>query len=712
MAIDVYTNCPSQSGKKIKFCCGKDIVQDLEQIFQRTQSNQLQAALGIIDKSIETKGERDCLSVLKTSILISTMQLQEAKKCNDEFLARSPKNPVGLQHKVQIAAREGRAEEAIELFQDAMEAIEEVPPNCTPLTTRDVALTLARLDRIPAAIALVNFVDSLGDEMLNEGLATLFLEMQASPTVNLILKRSLQLDRPESIDDFDSQPWAKSYMNVLRLVDRAQFRRALKLLHRIDEKFPDVPCVVRAIPFVMLSYGNYEGLEDALQRRADAETSEHHDVLQTLVLKQQISQEDRVDFVMTEHKIHDADRLLEIMATHRHLELNPQGSGVEREGPPAKACYYIHDKELPLESDELSLEGLSEVLGVVEVFGRQTDREARIEILSSRWHLDQGALQPVYEALGETIEAEPLKSEVLSTSRLPDLLMSPQIRLPLNQGGFDSVTELEAEYMVNHLVNVFANEKFDFLGGKSFAELVQEDPKSDLVKATLLRIEFSLGSHISGTRITDSVYDHFKVEPMPSIPAEEITNETLLLTRFAELSELTQQKLAAMFMSSSMLGDSAAARKIAFEILGRDDEPAVPYPQLCLLAARSSSTFEEGLTHLNNVKNRLKSQGKPYGTILVAEFEYRISRGETENLDSLFERLRRHHMDEPDVETSLFKVLSKYNLLQGPPSEMAPEAAPDQVAAPKSRIIADPSQPTAAEPQKENSESGLWLPGQ
>ena len=717
MAIDVYTFCPCQSGKKIKFCCGKDVVQELEQIFVRTQANQFPSALGIIDKTIDAKGEKDCLSVLKTSVLISTMQIPEAQQANESFLQRMPQNPVGLQHKAQIAARSGHVEESIEYFQDAMEAIVDSPPNCTALTTRDIAFSMARNNRIPAALALVRFISGLGEEMINEGLARLFMEIQSSTQLNLILKRELILDSPDSIEDFESHPWAKSYTNVLRLMERGQFRRALKLLHRIDEKFPDVQCVIRAIPWVMLSYGKYDGLVEALRKRAYSPETDEHDAILTLAMMLEVHDGDVVEFPLYRHEVKDIDQLTEITSTCKQLAITPAPAGQYQESedsPPPKLSYYIFDRPEDFEIESVTVDQLTQVIGVMDVYGRQTDREARIEIVSSSWNHEQGHIKTLLEALGETIDSTGEQVTVLSQGRFPDFLLSPQIRLPLERQDFDAVTELESGYLTKHLIESFAPQKFECLDGKSLAELVAEDPGSLLVKASILRMEFSVGNHVTGTMLVDSFCDHFDIEPIPVIKSEDVEKSSALLFRFADLAPLSQAELAPLYMASSMLGDVAATRKIALEALSRDEEPVIPHQQLCIIVARSAPTFDEGIEYLNRAKNKLKEAGQPYGSILVAEFDYRLERADTADIDSLFERIRRHHIDEPDVEADMLRTLQKYNLLQtgpAPAAESAPELAATDEPVP-SGIITDPAQAAPPAPKQEQSQSGLWLPGQ
>ena len=98
MDIDAYHLCPCQSGNKIKFCCGKDVINELNDILKKNGAGQVQAALDQLQRTAEKSGPRDCLQVIKTHILISANDIEAAKVTNAEFREQSPGHSMGLQH--------------------------------------------------------------------------------------------------------------------------------------------------------------------------------------------------------------------------------------------------------------------------------------------------------------------------------------------------------------------------------------------------------------------------------------------------------------------------------------------------------------------------------------------------------------------------------------------------------------------------------------
>ena len=107
MEIDIYQFCPCHSGKKIKFCCGKDIVADLKQIVAKSQSNQSLSALEQIDRVMAKVGQRDCLLALQTHIYFDMGEVEKARESNRLFSSSNPNHPIAIQHDALLKLSDG-----------------------------------------------------------------------------------------------------------------------------------------------------------------------------------------------------------------------------------------------------------------------------------------------------------------------------------------------------------------------------------------------------------------------------------------------------------------------------------------------------------------------------------------------------------------------------------------------------------------------------
>ena len=121
MELDVYTPCPVHPEKKIKFCCGKEIASELNQIFSKFEARQPAAALDSLNRLIEKVGPKDCLQSLKVQLLASLGEYEQAGEANEQFLAANPNHSVGLEQRAVMLANQGRVNEAFDALQTAMD---------------------------------------------------------------------------------------------------------------------------------------------------------------------------------------------------------------------------------------------------------------------------------------------------------------------------------------------------------------------------------------------------------------------------------------------------------------------------------------------------------------------------------------------------------------------------------------------------------------
>ena len=80
MALDAYQPCPTGIDKKIKFCCGADILDDLAKIDEALAGEQRLAALDLCNRLLEKKPDRACLLMHKSLVQLG---LGEMAPCRD-----------------------------------------------------------------------------------------------------------------------------------------------------------------------------------------------------------------------------------------------------------------------------------------------------------------------------------------------------------------------------------------------------------------------------------------------------------------------------------------------------------------------------------------------------------------------------------------------------------------------------------------------------
>ncbi len=411
MDIDIYQPCPCNSGKKIKFCCAKDIAADLNQILSKSAAKQSAAAIDLINRVVERVGQRDCLSIIKTHIQLSSDDLERAKETNDEFLAAAPKHPIGLQHRALIQIGMGEIESAVQYLQKAMNAISgnEIPISFAT-AFRTVGIGLLQSGHLLAARAHFNYSLLLKDN--DEQAQRLLIQTYQLPEVSMLLKHDIRLD---PLPEDESLPWRKHYANVMRALDRGQFLFALKILKQADSETPGVAPIKRGIA-VLTSDLALEG-EIASAWRAYSQLPElsRWDAVEAEALAQMLGREEiagSASFVSLDFELSELDRANEAaIASSQMIAHDTSKLEVPEGGPPPRFAYALLDKEEVKDAAALTLENVPNAIGDLMLFGKQTDRMARIELVVSE-NNEELALQILQATFSNELGGEPAREVV------------------------------------------------------------------------------------------------------------------------------------------------------------------------------------------------------------------------------------------------------------------------------------------------------------
>ena len=92
MSIDQYQLCPCGSNKKVKFCCARDVLPEINKVLTALQGDQRVAALDHVNNAIEKKGDKDCLLNIKTNILLQLGEEDKARETSKQVLKKNPDN--------------------------------------------------------------------------------------------------------------------------------------------------------------------------------------------------------------------------------------------------------------------------------------------------------------------------------------------------------------------------------------------------------------------------------------------------------------------------------------------------------------------------------------------------------------------------------------------------------------------------------------------
>ena len=719
MDIDIYQQCPCHSEKKIKFCCGKDVIGDLNDVLAKNKSGQSSAALDQLERVMKKLGPRDCLLTIQTHILIANGEIDKARESNELFLKTNPKHSTGLHHRALIHLAEGETDKAVESLQDAMDAItgNEIPISLAN-AFRMIGVGLFSQGKVIAARAHLKYAKALKDDDDPE-LAGMLHESLVSSSTPLVLKQEFPLaPTPENVE------WEKWYVNAFRSLDRGQFRKALKFLQKIDSEFPDLPIVVRGIAVVNSYLGRLEDQVDAWRRYSRMSGISKLEAAEAEAIAQLFDTEPLSAVVSIERvtfETGETDHVNELALSSPRLAISePLQADPFEEGPPPRSNFLVLDRDKVASPDELTLENVPNVIAEILIYGKQTDRPGRIEAITAHDHRYQQVTELIQKTFEGSLEGEPKTQEIGQSNAMSELL-EWRWHLP------DGVTRQQHSEMVDAhrehlLVDKWPKLTFSVLNDQS-PEQAAGDPELEIpLRALILMLENATQGQIFrdslGTKIREklglSEYERVK-------PAENQLISSPILQQFLDYKSLSEQQLMMVQNEAMAVGNIRVLKQSVNEALTRPEMETMPRDVSFSMMAHFTDDHEEALGYLEKAKEEAKQRNRPVGIYYVQEFEFRLMRGLTDNLAELLQTIQMNYLNEPEVEYQLVRVLDKFGIGpdRGPIRGGPPQAAAQPQAEPQGGVLWTPesgvpvatSQPdAAAHSEEEEKPSGLWIP--
>ena len=418
MPIDLYSTCPGGTGKKIKFCCS-DFLGELHKIDRLLEGEQHMACLQHIDQLLEQGRPRACLLAIKGLVLRMTQQFEAAAANAAVFLRNHPDNPVALAESAIIADVEDRTHDAMKILQMAMAVSGQRVETRVYEAMGIVAEGMLEEGNWLAGRALLQMQMSLasGDREPIEKLVGL----NRSPGVPLIMKGADPL-QPAPL----GAPWAGKLEEAYQRLASIRWQEAAERLAKLAAEQPDAPVVWRSLATVRGWLADHPGAVDALRKYAALDVP-RDDAVEAELLAMLLEPDplgDLVEVVALTWTVRDADRLQEALLSEPRAVQVPfrREAMADDETPPPRMICYLLDRSAPGDGQGLTLENMPRYLGQAMLFGRQTDREARLEILgvsADRVEVLSGFLGKL---AGDAIEPQPERTSMLKTSASRELL--------------------------------------------------------------------------------------------------------------------------------------------------------------------------------------------------------------------------------------------------------------------------------------------------
>jgi len=726
MTTDAYQPCPCGIDKKIKFCCGAEVLGDLSKIEEALSGEQRLGALDLCNKLLAAKNDRPCIHMYKAMVQMGMRELPAARKTVDAMLAISPGNPAGLAIGAMLDCYDDRVEDGVEKLQQALEAQEGKLVNAVYEAIGVVGRTLAAAGESLAAQAHL-FMQVGASRGQDQNAMMALLELEGSGEIPLAVQGSLSLAPPDANTPLAAGDVAE-FGAALRLAETAAWAAAARKFEALAKKTPSEPALWKNIGVLRARLLNNGVAIDAFRRYASFASVPRDLAVEAMAVANYLSEPAEVDFVnevTATFAVTDSSALKEHLLSSKRVEnltIDPAMFQESNEPPPI-AAFLVLDREVPASAANLTRDNVPKVMGEVLLFGKQTDKAARLELVTVKTSDYDAKVKALQSAVGQYLGPKE-HEEVSGKMAAVAAALAINWRFP-DETPLDVRKRMIQEHRMQVLLSIWPNIPMGYLGGKS-PRVAVADPVGQLTVAAIVltmdlaepeenpdfnRLRRSLGI------ATLEPIDPEGVRPATLTPAQQ--------TRLI-VGKLSDDDLVALYRRAVMLGAPRLVKKLAAEVVARpslDARKEISKAETYEILSRLSGDPDEAISYVLKAQEAAKASGQSPARYLLTEFTHRLRRREEAEAQRVLKIITSKHMREPGIAQAVYSLLAQLGLIEIDPTTGRPVMTggampmpggplPGGVPAPASPGgLWTPDQGVPPAPAASGSKSKLWVPG-
>jgi hypothetical protein len=504
------------------------------------------------------------------------------------------------------------------------------------------------------------------------------------------------------------------------LASRGWWRAAAARWEKLTDQAADSPALWHNLATVRGNLADYAGAIEALRRYAalvDTDEVSLDDRVEAEALAQLLDRENAegsVDSLLVTFTVSDTDELERRLASDRQadrMDFDPRAFAETGE-PPPRAAYWLLDRPIVTSGPELPPDQIPQILGQLLLFGKQTDREARLLLDVQRTRLP--AARDVLQRIAGNALGEQQSEEVTGRVSAVQMEMSWQWRLPADMTAAHR-RKIIADERRKLVLDRWPNLSLPLFGGQTPAEAARDPANRVRLLAAILLLEVS-----DSDPATTSAYDELRSKlglPTPEpIDPSGVDVRTLPLVRHSRLvvEKLSDQQISEVFHRVLTTGYQPAIKDVAVEVTRRTSPELLDYK---LAAYRSLVQLEENtdkVLELIETARKLAEQTRhstaPWD---LEELNVRIQRQEGQRVAELITHLRDQHGREPGVAEALMSIFMRLGMV-GPDGRVRMPLDEGQPAAPGIVVPGAQAEPgklwTPESAAPAGKKSALWVP--
>lgn len=715
MPFDAYSLCPGGRDKKIKFCCSH-LQKELNEIERMMDGEQFAACLRYVEELQEKNENCACLDVAQIVLLRLQEQIDKALEIAEKLVQREPDNVLAWAELATCRAMaiESSGQAALDAWQ---ESIAKGKPGSLLVEAFGAMLAVAQRflaeGRLMPAMALAYYHDMSAQEPAAD---SLWIHLQRMPRVPSIMKTI-----PSFKECPDGVAWKAEYDSALRGIEELRWKEALAVLEGLTDKADEFPWLWQTVAMLRGWLLDQDGCIEALKKLAgsdiDAEDAAEARLITLFLEEDPLG--DQVEVFTVTYEIKDYDLANESLLSWDHavsVPIDPAAWNTEEDGPAPRTGFALFDGPKPVDDAELDPATLPRALANCLLFGRETDRPARLLFIelpgNTREIVEANLKEKLGDAFGGVMEEASLAHSSLVYQQLRPRWRTPQQPDP------EKILTLTQKYKDTYLLETWPSTPIPVLDGKTPREAAEDKSRQAEVLAMILLLE-----HWTEDTLGEFDFNNLRSAlNLPTLGDLDPTDRTGVMNlsplRMSRLpfEKLEDDALSAAFARSVMLGDRASTVAAAKTLVARDSMAEVPvrfqaYHQL----ASNAESAEECFKYIDEAKAACHATNRSCAQFDLYEIPLRLQSGEPEKAGELIQHLQACHLQEPGVAEALMQTLVSLGILRpdgSPNMPMQSPAGPAPSQAPDGGGLWTPDGGGSAPPSDQGGQggSGLWTP--
>lgn len=717
MAVDQYALCPCGSGKKIKFCKCYDSIGELDKVLKMVSGGQMVAALDRLNQVLAQHPSAAWPLAIKGRLLINLNEFDALQENADRFIRLQPSNPLALSQK---AASQVFRQDVTAAAHSLLEALAESGRGVDAFLLEIasvLSMALAQHGQMLSARLYATLALSTQEFEDTAMAQTVLGQLNQTRGLNLLLK---SLPRP--VDRPDNAPWGERYDEANSLLRNNQILAAESKFEALDRQFPGQPAVLSGLLSCAIWRADRDAQVRLLRKLSDAIGDDPEQAARLLAIALLAEPNQPQLSVATDDLVYEIDdvetAILTLTSKSTALPIPSEAlralAGEGDDAVPPRAGFQILDREMPAASDgPIAEDAVPRVLAVAFIYGRQTDRAARLELLD--------AVQDDHAAIAEKLSdllagREPSERRPRS---LP-LVMVTQMRLPVPKAQMnrEQARELQEKLAHRDMINMILRARVPASDDRPIGSLA-DDPATQRLRTAIVRVLQGYDAlMVEAAEMLEELARRLDVPELPTLTPqgdEELEDLTAFDLTRVDPQQLDTEGLFFLFQRASQVSNTLASRRAAerlIEIEPSDDDAKGMISRAYQSLMQTSDAPEESLKWSERAKAWAQSVGVSNAPFLLAELQSHLEMGDIRGFESTVQAIATQHQHDQDVMMYLQQILMELGLIN-------PDGTPRQAGrrpGPAGRAAGGPpatsETPLSIEPAgPAPGGSKLWLPG-